>query len=249
MNDIEKLSYVMTIGNGKYERSNLAFDFFAMLAIRISNACDPVHLEARKNKLIRIMAKYTHEELIAFEEYISLLIDILQRNLSAWDLEDTLGRMYEKYGKLSSSQELTPKGIANLMSKIVICPETQVANKGYVTVTDPTCGSGGTFLATAQRMMELGHNPVTQMVVLANDVNPRAVHMAYIQASFYGIPAVITQADILTLDEVARWYTPAYILGNWIWRAPLTHTSERNASDEMLKRVSRCRNPMIVPLL
>ena len=39
----------------------------------------------------------------------------------------------------------------------------------------------------------------------------------------------------LTMEEYSRWYTPAYVLGNWIWRCPLPYGSSRNRSDELLK--------------
>lgn len=232
---IDDLAGIMLISNGKYERYDLFMDFCEMLAFRISNTCDPVHLEQRKKQMVKTMAKYTEAELIEFERYISMLTDILQRNLKRLNLEDVLGRLYERNFKLSREQELTPKCIATIMARIVCPPEKKMPEKGYFTVYDPTCGSGGSFLDTIQRYMELGYNPVTDTVVLANDINYRSVLMAYIQTSFYGIPALITQMDIFPMDEVSRWYTPAYILGNWLWRGPVNHTTGRNIVDEQLK--------------
>jgi hypothetical protein len=43
---------------------NLTRDFFEMLAIRISNAFDPVHLEKRRSRIAEIIGKYTNAELL-----------------------------------------------------------------------------------------------------------------------------------------------------------------------------------------
>lgn len=61
------------------------------------------------------------------------------------------------------------------------------------------------------------------------------VQMTYIQLSLYGIPAVVIRGDVLTLKEYDRWYTPAYLLGKWIWRAPQPFGARKNESDECLK--------------
>lgn len=209
-----------------------------MIAILISNACDPVHLKERSRRIAEIWEKYSYDEISEFENYISMLIEMLQYNLERQNLADILGRLFEKHGHLIKEQELTPQSVADLMSQIVIKPEKQLSNDGFITVYDPTCGSGGTFLSTVQRYMELGYNPVTEMVVLANDINPRAVHMAYIQAAFYGIPAVITQSNVFHLEEATRWYTPAYILGKWVWRCPVSLTTGRSRDDELLKMMT-----------
>jgi hypothetical protein len=39
--------------------------------------------------------------------------------------------------------------------------------------------------------------------------------MAYIQLSLLGVPAVVVVGDTLRLEERARWYTPAHVVGGW----------------------------------
>jgi hypothetical protein len=60
--------------------------------------------------------------------------------------------------------------------------------------------------------------------VTAVDVDPKCVHMSYLQFSFLHIPAVIVHGNSLTLEEFDRWYTPAHILHGWDWK--LRRTSE-----------------------
>jgi len=99
-----------------------------MLATRISNTCDPVHLVLRRrNRIVEIMDKYTHTEPINFEKYIDLLITILHKNLKRLKPEDILGRLFERNSRLRPAQELTPHELSEIMAGIVIQPEVAKA--------------------------------------------------------------------------------------------------------------------------
>lgn len=54
-----------------------------------------------------------------------------------------------------------------------------------------------------------------QLVVTAVDVDLKCVHMAYLQFSLYGIPAVVIHGNTLSVEEWSRWYTPIYIVNGW----------------------------------
>ena len=49
----------------------------------------------------------------------------------------------------------------------------------------------------------------------AVDIDPRAVHMAYIQLALMHIPAVVVVGNSLSMEMREHWYTPAHILGGW----------------------------------
>ena len=49
----------------------------------------------------------------------------------------------------------------------------------------------------------------TKMRAVATDIDLKCVHMAYIQLSLYGIPAVIIHGNTLTVEEWSHWFTPA----------------------------------------
>ena len=80
-----------------------------------------------------------------------------------------------------------------------------------------------------------GINPSEQLVIQASDLDISCVQMTYIQLALYGVPAVVIRGDVLTLQEYDRWYTPAYLLGKWVWRAPQPFGTRMNESDERLK--------------
>jgi hypothetical protein len=54
--------------------------------------------------------------------------------------------------------------------------------------------------------------------VTAVDVDPKCVHMSYLQFSLLHIPAVIIHGNSLSLEEFGRWYTPAHIMNGWNWK-------------------------------
>ena len=47
------------------------------------------------------------------------------------------------------------------------------------------------------------------------DIDSKCVHMAYIQLSLYGIPAVVVHGDTLSLKTWSTWITPIYLLNNF----------------------------------
>lgn len=237
-NDIDKLAEIANITRGRIERLTVFRDFFELLAIMISNNFDPVHFSSRHERAEEIRKTYSEAEMGQFRMYFNILSEMLANNLKHKELPDVLGRLYEKHGYLSSEQELSPDSISEICHRITINPEEQIAKHGFVEYAEPTCGSGGLLFKGAELMLQRDYNIINTLVVFGNDVNSRSVHMAYTQASMYCIPAVITQADIFTLQEADRWYTPAYILGNWVWRRPLGHTTGRNRDDEMLKMMT-----------
>ena len=131
--------------------------------------------------------------------------------------------------------DFTPPNLTRLMARITMGATPTLPPEGYFTVTDPTCGSGITLLAAAEQLADAGYNPCQHLVMQAADLNRTCAHMAYVNLSLYGIPAVVIHGNTLTMEEYSRWYTPAYVLGNWIWRCPLPYGSSRNRSDELLK--------------
>src|SRR5690606_31957302 len=91
----------------------------------------------------------------------------------------------------------------------------KIRQRGFVTVSEPACGAGAMIIAMAFALRERGANYQQHMHVTAIDVDSRAVHMAYLQFSLLGIPALIIEGNALTLEERDHWYTPLHVLGMW----------------------------------
>lgn len=110
--------------------------------------------------------------------------------------------------------------------------ESKIEERGFVTTQEPAVGSGAMVIALAEAMHDAGINYQQHLHVTAIDVDPKCVHMAYVQFSLLHIPAVIIHGNTLSLTEYEHWYTPAHILGGWNWK--LRQRSAENAVPEVL---------------
>ncbi|WP_205921948.1 class I SAM-dependent methyltransferase [Rhizobium leguminosarum] len=96
--------------------------------------------------------------------------------------------------------------------------QKHINQRGYITAQEPAVGAGATIIALAEAIKDLGINYQQHLHVTAIDVDPRAVHMAYIQFSLMHIPAQVIVGDTLRLEFREDWFTPAHIMGFWSGR-------------------------------
>ena len=89
--------------------------------------------------------------------------------------------------------------------------EKALEQQKYLTICEPCIGSGAMVLGLANDLARKNINYCQRMVVTGTDIDLKCVHMAYLQLSLYGIPAVIIHGNTLTCEEWSRWYTPVYI--------------------------------------
>ena len=106
--------------------------------------------------------------------------------------------------------------------------KNEVDNKGFITLAEPCCGSGGMIIAYAETMKEKGYNYQHQLYVEAVDIDEICFKMAYIQLSLYGIPAKVVRGDSITLRFFEVLYTPFYFLSNFEYklRQIMTHRQD-----------------------
>ena len=50
-----------------------------------------------------------------------------------------------------------------------------------------------------------------RLIVIAQDIDIRCVHMTYLQAALASIPAIVYHCNTLTLQTWDAFYTPAYL--------------------------------------
>ena len=212
---IERLAY-------KYGLHDVFADFVEMSALAISNAVDKRQFDGREARYMQIVKRYTKDEVQQFPRMLGALVDELETQ--GWDV---LGRAFgelEVHNKWRG-QFFTPYEVCRLMASVNIDAahmDALIAQRGFVTLNEPTVGAGAMVLAFADRMRNAGYNPQTQLHVTAQDIDPRAVHMAYIQLSLMHIPAVVVLGNTLKVEQREVWYTPAHIMGGWSWKLQRT---------------------------
>ena len=70
-------------------------------------------------------------------------------------------------------------------------------------------------IACADALHDAGRNYQQTMHATCIDIDPRCVHMAYVQLSLLNIPAIVVHGNALSVESWANWFTPAHILGGW----------------------------------
>jgi type I restriction-modification system DNA methylase subunit len=205
-------------------------DFCEMSAIAFSNAIDKSQWEKREERYMNIVKGYDRAELDALANGLGILTMAMET-----EIQDVLGKTFhdlELHNKYAG-QFFTPYPVCRMMAKMTMTNHEQLIEKrGFVTAQEPAVGSGAMVIALAQEMREAGVNYQEHLHVTAIDVDPKCVHMAYVQFSLLHIPAVIIHGNTLSLTEYEHWYTPAHILGGWDWK--LRQRAEENAVHEVL---------------
>ena len=205
-------------------------DFVEMSAISLSNAVDLNHREEREKRYLQIVKKYNKEELLKFPELLGMLVGKMEEGPA-----DYLGQLFhdlELHNKYKG-QFFTPYPLCKMMAKIIITsPDKIIEEKGFITASEPCCGSGAMIIALADVMREGGINYQQQLHVTAVDLDTRCVHMTYLQLSLMHIPAIIVHGNTLSLEEFAHWYTPAHILDLWNFKLKRGYLIGREPSHE-----------------
>jgi len=210
---------------GRHDLYRAFCDSMEMMALAVSNGCDKAQFDAREARYLEIVKGYNREEL----GYAGRLLALLTEGMEA-GLSDYLGELFMalELGSDARGQFFTPYSLCKLMAELTI-NDTQiqqaVAERGFVSVQEPSVGAGAMVLAMEEAMRLAGHAGV--MHVTCVDVDIRAVHMAYLQLSLAGIPAIVVHGNTLSLEEWGHWYTPVHIWQGWSYRLRRRNVVER----------------------
>ena len=195
-------------------------DFLECSAISISNCVDWGERDKREEKYLQIINKYKPDEQKKLANILTSLVNTLQAQVENDGYPcDILGEVFhglELHNKYHG-QFFTPFHICEMMGQMTVGEETQkiIQEQGYISLCEPCVGSGGMVIGFAAAMKRKKMDYQNNLCVTACDIDIKCVHMAYLQLSLYGIPAVIIHGNSLTLEEWSKWYTPAYMLGMW----------------------------------
>jgi type I restriction-modification system DNA methylase subunit len=214
--EVTKAIEAMTYGHDLWQ---IWCDFNQMAATSLANAVDkrqPIW-KGREEAYLRTAGKYKAKELDQFAHILAMVVNALEAEPA-----DVLGQAYMQLelGNKWAGQFFTPDSLCYVMSKMTINEQLSpiIERRGFATVQEPSCGGGATIIGLYNAMRDLGYNPQTQMHVTAIDIDIKSVHMAYIQFSLLGIPAVVIHGNTLKMEEWSHWYTPAHILFGWNYK-------------------------------
>ncbi len=206
---------LLTQNTGTRDKWQVFCDFVELAAITISNQCDYVHREEREERYLKLAGTYSRLEMDRFCSMLSCVF--ASSRLTKDDPLDFLGEIYhelELHNKWKG-QFFTPMPLCSLMAEFQMADAGKIlSEKSYITVNDPCSGSGALLLGYAGVMKRHKIDYQEKMRAVATDIDLKCVHMAYIQLSLYGIPAVIIHGNTLTVEEWSHWFTPAICLSS-----------------------------------
>ncbi|MFD2024163.1 N-6 DNA methylase [Promicromonospora aerolata] len=212
MTNLKKLLEANT-GSGRRRVTQVFTDFCELCALAIRNAIDRRGFDEREDRYLSVAATYTPEEMDRFATALALLAQELQSGLS-----DVLGTLYMSLdlGNERLGQFFTPYEVSVLAARMTAGDLVErLQEQAFVTVSEPTCGSGGMVVATAEALSDAGINYQRSMHVTAQDIDITAVHMTYVQLALLHIPALVVHGNTLALEQRDVWPTPAHVIGGW----------------------------------
>lgn len=131
---------------------------------------------------------------------------------------DFLGTIFMELelGSDNMGQFFTPTYVCDLMAQLTMGDTiSQLNDKPYISICEPTCGAGGMIIAASKQMIESGFNPNTQLLAVCTDIDAVAARMCYVQLSMLGIPAVVNIGNTLTMNINETLYTPYLHMNFW----------------------------------
>ena len=223
----------------KYDTWHVFNDFITMVAIAISNGAIKLHFAEREKQYMDIINKYDPVAQQQFAVMNKYLINALECTLPEY--RDVLGDVCQELSLTNKdlSQDFTPYCMSKVIAEVLSEDSLRIiAEEGFLKLSEPTVGGGSIVLAYAECLAREHSNPRGSICITAVDISFKCVCMAYIQLSYYGIPAVVIYGDTILVKEYSRWYTPEYLWGDWLWRCKCGLTDGFKADDEALKQMS-----------
>lgn len=202
--------------SARYGRSELWYDYIDMHAIALANTCDLRCRDTREEQYNAIVQKYDEKTVQQFAELTAITMTALLENPE----QDFLGTVYHNLGlsKSQAGQFFTPYNVGQMMARINM-PDSLVLDKSRILrVNDPCCGAGCLLLAGYNVMREQleSTDPDWDKYVLfvAQDIDPLACKMCYIQMCCIGVPGVVVVGNSLFPDAERAptdfWFTHKY---------------------------------------
>lgn len=226
--EIVKMFDSLSGSKGAWEVWN---DVITMMAVSIANTCDnnPNRKEQREKQYLDIANKYTADEMQTVVKITATITNALEENPE----QDLLGDLYMSldFGSNALGQFFTPYDVCQAMAELSVdkaLMESQINEKGYIRINEPSCGAGANIIALINVMKKQEINYQNGAFIVAQDLSQLTALMCYIQLSLLGCagtvvvgdtlrsPGAKTQTEIELADNI--WLTPMYCSYLWSGR-------------------------------
>lgn len=131
------------------------------------------------------------------------MLDLLGRVYETGPELDFLGNimMQEGLSNTSAQQIFTPFQVAKTASQLTIDQayiKDQIRQKGFISISDPSCGSGTMLIAAANTLEKAGVSFREKAWFVGQDIDYLAAMVCYIQLSLLGCPGFVVWGDTLS---------------------------------------------------
>ena len=186
-------------------------DFLTVSTISFANIV--YKSEELEKKYFEIIKEYKNPNMLA--ELLTITALALEEKT-----QDFLGSIYmrENFANKGTAQVFTPFHISECMAQMTFGEnlESEIKEKGFITVSDPCCGSGVMTIGMAEALKSKDYNPQKVMWFQGTDIDMTCCKMAYIQTSLLGLSGEIVYGNTLTLECWKRFITPMTLLNQKI---------------------------------
>jgi len=212
---VKQIAKIMQSICYQHQKWQVFSDWVEMMALALSNVVDFTQAAAREERYLEIVKRYSKDELNKFCEMFALLVDSMDMAAEGGGMYDHLGELYHGLDLHNKwhGQFFTPMNICNMMGAMTLGEGQDIGLKerGYITLCEPCVGGGAMVIGFANAMKRQKLNYCKQMVATCVDIDLKCVHMAYVQLSLYGIPAVVIHGNSILVEEWSRWNTFVYV--------------------------------------
>jgi type I restriction-modification system DNA methylase subunit len=143
-----------------------------------------------------------------FPKMLALVVQALDTNPE----QDFLGSIYMEsgLGNKRIGQFFTPYELASLNARVLFDKagiDSAIADKGFVSIHEPACGTGTHLIAWREVMVDAGYGSF-DCLVHATDLDRFCYEATYVQLSLLGVCGLIMHGNTLTGEVFEGLYTP-----------------------------------------
>lgn len=184
-------------------------DMIICCAYALANQVD--YNQEREDSYNNIIKVYGEDGKNSFAQILAKLY----LEYSKGEVIDVLGEIYEEMGfhNKNKGQFFTPLPICSMMAKVITDKDENknlIENKGYISVSDPACGSGRMLYASYENLLNSGIDK-ENLLLIGDDVDLMCCCMTYIQLSLMGASAIVNHKNTLSNEVYDTFYTFNYV--------------------------------------
>jgi hypothetical protein len=191
----------------RHDATTAVKDMFHSWVLALRNATEPRGdaWNKREAEYMALVERYGRDGIEVFTECLGLIT-----KASVEGTGDFVGSLYHALfaNNKSRGQFFTPYGVSIMMARMALTPDVidkAIAEKGYISTQEPSCGAGGMVVAMGDALRQLGYDPTQVLRVHAIDIDRGCVDMTYVQSHLQGVPCFVEQADALRPGSGDNW--------------------------------------------